>query len=172
MEASFGEFGSDELGIIHVEAPEGEPITCAPPDSVIVIQTAPEAFVLLAVAEVTKEGVHVLQPDALRVNFDHRDPGAAITADQSVESRLVMTDQFLLTERKCRARFFDDCGETRGRFRAALRLADEITGRDWTRLALPRGDSSLRIDRNSLRSIEIDHEAGGRNFGGSEAEAG
>jgi tetratricopeptide (TPR) repeat protein len=81
MEASFGELGPDELGIIDVEAPEGEPIACAPPDGVIVVQTAPEAFVFLAVAEVAEERVHILEADALRVDFDHRDPGAAIAAD-------------------------------------------------------------------------------------------
>ena len=50
MEAPFSELGPDELGIIHVEAPEGEPIACAPPDGIIVIEAAPEAFVLLSIA--------------------------------------------------------------------------------------------------------------------------
>ena len=166
MEASLLQFRTDELGVIDVETPEGEPIAGAPPDGVIVVEAAPEAFVLLAVAEVAEEGVHILQADALRVDLDHRDPGATVAANQSVESRLIMTDQFLLTEGKRRGRTLHRRREAGGSLSAALRLADEITGRDWTGLALPRGDSSLGIDRDSLRRIQIDQEAGRRDIAG------
>ena len=166
MEASLLQFRTDELGVIDVETPEGEPIACAPPDGVIVVEAAPEAFVLLAVAEVAEEGVHILQADALRVDLDHRDPGATVAANQSVESRLIMTDQFLLTEGKRRGRTLHRRRQARGSVRPTLRLADEITGRDWTSLALPRGDSSLGIDRDSLRRIQIDQEAGRRDIAG------
>ena len=50
MESSLLQFRSDELGVIDVEAPEGEPIAGAPPDCVVVIEAAPEAFVLLPIA--------------------------------------------------------------------------------------------------------------------------
>ena len=98
METPFRELRPDKFRIIHVETPEGEPIAGAPPDGVIVIEAAPEAFVLLAVAQIAEERVHVLQAYALRIDLQHRDPGAAVAADQSIERRLIMADQFLLTE--------------------------------------------------------------------------
>ena len=55
METSLRQLRTDELGVIDVEAPEGEPIACAPPDSIVVIEAAPEAFVLLAITKVAEE---------------------------------------------------------------------------------------------------------------------
>ena len=172
MEASLRQLRTDELGVIDVETPEGQPVAGAPPDGIVVVETAPDALVLLTVTQVAEERVHILQADALRVHLQHRDPGATIAADQSVESRLIMTDQFLLPERKRRGRALHRRRQTRGRIGAALRLADERTRRLGPDLIRPHRDPTLGIERHALGGIELDQQAIGRNFGGGEAEAG
>ena len=171
MEAAFFELGSDELGVVHVEASEGEAVTRAPPDGVVVVEAAPESFVFLTVTQVAEEGIHVLEADALRVDLDHRDPRAARTADESVERRLVMADQFLLAERERRARFLHDRRQARGRLGTPLRLADEGPESGGAGLVGPLRDATLRVQRDALARIEIHHEAGRRDFGGDQIES-
>ena len=77
VELPFFEDRAGELGVIFIEAAESAAVPCSPPERVVVIHTAPDAFVFLAVAEISEKRIHILHPDPLFVHGNDGDPSMA-----------------------------------------------------------------------------------------------
>jgi len=152
------EFGTSDLGIIHVEAAEGESIAGAPPDRIIIVEAAPEAFIFCTITKIAEKRIHVLEATLGLDGWpQHRDPSTPVATHQAIKGFLIVTHELLRCKAHALRGILRGGRQAGARDFAALILSDKITHLGRTGLVDPFGHAALRIHRQAHPGIEV-HE--------------